>query len=270
MNSREALLHVKNIVESYGDEKVKQSFYLEFNRRLLVLKHVEEICNKGGLVVDLGASPFILSAALRLMGYEVIAYDYDPQYYLHIAKAVDVNVFKCDLERDSLNTPKESVDCTVFSEVIEHLNPYYIGHTLDSVNHALKVGGKLILTTPNIASLFRRIKLLVGRQPQYKYHIHEYTKREIENLLIEHGFKILQSYYTEINDLAFLDATPEEYLNIKNYWDMTKIVIKRPTSTNILRFVAYPIVKIMPSLRMHIVVISEKREASFAKEFERW
>ena len=42
MEAREALLRIKDVIEHYGDEKVKHSFYLEFNRRLLVLRLIEE------------------------------------------------------------------------------------------------------------------------------------------------------------------------------------------------------------------------------------
>lgn len=138
MKAKEALLNIKDVVKSYGDEKVRHSFYLEFNRRLLVLQLTQEYCQKGGTVVDLGASPFIISCALKLMGYEVIACDYDPWQYLNIAEAFNVEVFKCDLERDSLNIPSGSADCVVLSEVMEHLNPYYISHLLAEVNRILK------------------------------------------------------------------------------------------------------------------------------------
>ncbi|MEM3680059.1 MAG: class I SAM-dependent methyltransferase [Metallosphaera sp.] len=270
MKAKEALLGIKGVIESYGDEKVRRSFYFEFNRRLLVLQLIQECCQEGSIVVDLGASPFIISCALKLMGYEVIAYDYDPRQYLSIAEAFNIKVFKCDLERDSLNMPSESVDCVVLSEVIEHLNPYYVSHVLAEVNRVLKYGGTFIITTPNIASLFRRIKLLLGKQPQYRYHVHEYTKSEVEKLLIEHGLKILKSYYTEVNDLSFINASLEEYLNLSSYWKMLKMTIKRPTRLNILRVIVYPIVKFVPSLRMLIVVVSKKEIVSGIKKVERW
>ncbi|MEM1510758.1 MAG: class I SAM-dependent methyltransferase [Sulfolobales archaeon] len=270
MKAKEALLNIRDIIESYGDERVRRSFSLEFHRRLLVLQLIQEYCREGGIVVDLGASPFIISCALKLMGYEVVACDYDPQQYSSIAEAFNVKVFKCDLERDSLDMPSESTDCAILSEVIEHLNPYYVSRLLAEVNRILKYGGTFILTTPNIASLFRRIKLLLGKQPQYRYHVHEYTKSEVEKLLIEHGLKILKSYYTEVNDLTFIDAAPEEYLNLRSYWGMLKITIKRPTCLNILRTTVYPIVKFVPSLRMHIVVVSKKEIVSGIKKIERW
>jgi len=47
----------------------------------------------------------------------------------------------------------------------------------------LKMRGYLILTTPNIASLFRRLKLLLGKQPIYRHHVREYTMEEVLELI---------------------------------------------------------------------------------------
>jgi len=66
-----------------------------------------------------------------------------------------------------------------------HLHYYYVSLVLSRINRALKPGGALILTTPNIASLFRRLRLLLGIQPIYHYHVREYTMRKVVSLLRE-------------------------------------------------------------------------------------
>jgi len=134
-----------------------------------------------------------------------------------------VKVIKADLERDKLDLADNSVDCAVFTEVLEHLNPYYVSHAMSEINKVLKLGGKLILTTPNIASLFRRLRLLLGIQPQYVTHVHEYTKKEVEELLKKHGFRVIKSLYSEINDLTLVNAEPGEHMKIEDQ------VVPRPT-----------------------------------------
>jgi 2-polyprenyl-3-methyl-5-hydroxy-6-metoxy-1,4-benzoquinol methylase len=166
MNAEEALLSVKEVVERFGDSKAVHSYYLEFGRRLEVLKLVEEYCRKGSTVLDLGAQPFIVSCALRKMGYNVIAFDVDPEPYMRIAKACNVDVVKCDLERDELGI--NNAGCAVFTEVLEHLHYYYAPLVMSKISRSLKHGGILILTTPNITSLFRRLRLLLGIQPTYQ------------------------------------------------------------------------------------------------------
>jgi SAM-dependent methyltransferase len=194
MDSREALLSVKEIVERFGDSRAVHSYYLEFGRRLEVLKLIEEYCGQSSTVLDLGAQPFIISCALRKMGYNVVAFDIDPEPYMRIAKACDVNVVRCDLERDKLGV--DNADCAVFTEVLEHLHYYYVPLVLSKINRALKLGGVLVLTTPNIASLFRRLRLLLGKQPIYHYHVREYTMKEVVSLLREAGFEVIKAYYS--------------------------------------------------------------------------
>ena len=269
-NSKKALLEIEKIVQSIQDAKALASYYLEFWRRVIVLELIKEVCPKGSVVADLGAQPFIVSCALKLMGYEVIAYDYDPDPYLDIAKAFGVKVVKCDLERDSLGMEDGSVDCAILSEVIEHINPYFVNYTLSEVNRILKVGGKLIITTPNIASLFRRLKLLIGKTPIYRLHVREYTKYEVEGLLRDHGFRICESFYSEVNDLHFVEANPHDYLMIDGYRDLIRILLKRPSRTNLLRTIAFPLVKAVPALRMTIVVVAEKAEHLKPRSIERW
>jgi len=268
MNAREALLSVKEIVERFGDSRAVHSYYFEFGRRLEVLKLVEEHCKQGSTILDLGAQPFIISCALRKMGYNVLAFDVDPGPYMRIAKARGVNVVRCDLERDELNV--SNADCAVFTEVLEHLHYYYVPLALSKINRALKHGGVLILTTPNIASLFRRLRLLLGVQPIYHYHVREYTMREVVSLLREAGFEVIKAYYSIVNDLTYVDSDPEEHLRISSFKDLVRIVLKKPTKLNILRLSAYPIVKIKPSLRQLIVVVAIKAQELAMQMLERW
>jgi 2-polyprenyl-3-methyl-5-hydroxy-6-metoxy-1,4-benzoquinol methylase len=107
------------------------------------------------------------------MGYNIIAFDVDPEPYMRIAKACSIDVVKCDLERDELDI--SNADCAVFTEVLEHLHYYYATLVLSRISRALKHGGILILTTPNIASLFRRLRLLFGIQLTYQYYARETT-----------------------------------------------------------------------------------------------
>jgi 2-polyprenyl-3-methyl-5-hydroxy-6-metoxy-1,4-benzoquinol methylase len=136
----------------------------------------------------------------------------------------------------------------VFTEVLEHLQYYYVPLVLSKIDRALKPGGVVTLTTPNIASLFRRLRLMLGIQPIYHYHVREYTMKEVVSLLREARFEITKAYYSVVNDLTFINVDPEEHLRISSFKDMMSIVLKKPTKLNILRLLAYPIVKIRPSL----------------------
>ncbi|MEM4553782.1 MAG: class I SAM-dependent methyltransferase [Ignisphaera sp.] len=265
-----ALLGLEQLVRSLNNARVLHSFYLEFGRRLYTLKLVLKFCPPGSEVVDLGASPFIVSCALARLGYRVTTVDYDPAEYSTIASACGLKTVRADLERDKLDLADGSMDCAVFTEVLEHLNPHHVEHTMSEVSRFLKPGGKLILTTPNIASLFRRLRLLLGVQPQYVTHVHEYTKKEVVELLERYGFRVLEARYSEVNDLTFVDAGPGEYLKLKSYLDLLKLAVRRPTKLNMLRALAYPLVKAVPSLIMLIVVVAKSAGCIEPQKLVRW
>jgi len=94
--------------------------------------------------------------------------------------------------------------------------------------------------------------------------------KKVISLLREAGFEVVKAYYLIVNDLTFIDADPEEYLRISSFKDMMSIVLKKPTRLNILRLLAHPIVKIRPSLRQLIVVISMKAREPAMQTRERW
>jgi 2-polyprenyl-3-methyl-5-hydroxy-6-metoxy-1,4-benzoquinol methylase len=104
---------------------------------------------------------------------------------MRISGVCNVNVVRRGLERDELSV--NNVDCVVFIEFLEHLHYYYMPLVLGKIIMALKPGGVLILTTPSIVSLFKRLRLLLGVQPIYQYHVREYTMREVARCLEKQG-----------------------------------------------------------------------------------
>jgi hypothetical protein len=115
----------------------------------------------------------------------------------------------------------------VFTEVIEHLHYYYVPHVLSEINESLKPGGYPILTTPNIASLFRRLRLTLGKQPTYRYHIRECTMPEVLAMLKEADFKPVEYYYSAVDDLTYVNAEPEDYKRLRGYADLLKLTVKK-------------------------------------------
>lgn len=91
-------------------------------------------------------------------------------------------------------------DVIVAGEIIEHI--YDTDLFLKKIYLKLKKGGKLIITTPNVASLPRRILLLLGKNPMLENrfiigesvgHIRYFTFSDMQRLLTDNSFKILES-----------------------------------------------------------------------------
>jgi SAM-dependent methyltransferase len=106
------------------------------------------------------------------------------------------------------------MDVVLCGEVIEHMSrdPMYL---LAEVNRVLKPGGLLIITTPNITSLWSLERLLMGHWP-YLYPVYnpsgstdrhnvEYSPRELRTLLQAAGFSVrLETHNTWTTPTPFV------------------------------------------------------------------
>ncbi|NRB70557.1 MAG: class I SAM-dependent methyltransferase [Xanthomonadales bacterium] len=166
----------------------------------LVLKTLPKQCH----VLDVGAAPFVTSAALQTLGFKVEAIDLEPDRFASVIAALRLKAHGCDIEKEALPLADQSVDAVLFNELFEHLriNPIF---TLSEVFRVLKPGGHLLLSTPNLRS-FRGIRNLIlhdqghavsaGVYRQYAKlqslghmgHVREYTRRETVSFLKQIGF----------------------------------------------------------------------------------
>ncbi len=114
----------------------------------------------------------------------------------------------CDLNRDPIPWEEATFDAVVCNEVIEHLVD--TDRLLEELFRVIKPGGRLILSTPNLASLLNRIFILFGLQPlgselslrrsnfgnpfrqplRPSGHLRHYTLRALREQLVERGFQI--------------------------------------------------------------------------------
>ena len=145
-------------------------------------------------VLDLGCYTGVVLDELKKKGHEVIGAELS-EYGINECKRKEIPVLKYDLNVYPYPFKSESYDVIICAEVIEHLIvPDLI---LNEIRRILKKDGILILTTPNLAALTRRIKLLLGRNPNIDVslenssgHVRYYTFSSIIGLLNKYKFKI--------------------------------------------------------------------------------
>lgn len=115
-------------------------------------------------------------------------------------KEAGVTVIEHDIEsRFPFET--DTFDLVVSNAVIEHLHGSH-HHFLTECARVLKPGGFFILTTPNLASLFRRIRFIFGKSSNgdlksfffagkdFTGHTREFTVEECEKMLLWSGFTV--------------------------------------------------------------------------------
>lgn len=109
---------------------------------------------RGRRAVDFPAGNGVTSEALKKFGSDVVAVDLFPELF----RAADVRVERGDL---SLTFPfaDDGFDFAICQEGIEHVGNQ--DHVLREFSRVLKVGGTLVLTTPNYSNLKSKISYLL-------------------------------------------------------------------------------------------------------------
>ncbi|MEB2309153.1 MAG: class I SAM-dependent methyltransferase [Candidatus Brocadiaceae bacterium] len=93
----------------------------------------------------------------------------------------NITLHSVNIEKALLPFCNESVDIIIANQVLEHTKEiFWIFHEITRI---LRVGGKIIIGVPNLASLHNRVLLALGKQPSSlktaSAHIRGFTKKDI-------------------------------------------------------------------------------------------
>jgi 2-polyprenyl-3-methyl-5-hydroxy-6-metoxy-1,4-benzoquinol methylase len=174
--------------------------YVEFNDRPLGgHRMLLGLVPAGGRVLDVGCSGGYLAERLVAAGATVTGIELDP-VAAERARGVCERVLVGDVERIELPFEPESFDAVVCADLIEHLRDP--AAFLARVRPLLRPGGRLALTTPNVANWTIRLQLLFGR---WRYtergildrtHTHLFTRRTLIECLEGSGFEVQRVDFT--------------------------------------------------------------------------
>lgn len=157
-------------------------------------------------VLDVSAGWAVPSRCLQRNGYDVHLTD-SPMIAGEEVCAFNERLFPLthinDLERDALPFEPGSFDVVLWLATIEHLqnSPRRV---LEWIRSILKPGGVVIIDTPNVLELRKRLMLLLGWSimPSMKFlydgarhsdHHFEYTQQDLEYVLGRAGFEVVSS-----------------------------------------------------------------------------
>lgn len=112
-----------------------------------------------------------------------------------------LQAFNLDLESDPIPAADAQYDLVLCCEVLEHLDvdPMFM---LAEINRTMKIGGRLLLTTPNVTSSRNVSKILNGYAPHFYMQYHkdrspyrhniEYAPDQVSGLIEAAGYRIDQ------------------------------------------------------------------------------
>ncbi|MBA4386888.1 MAG: hypothetical protein C0404_02840 [Verrucomicrobia bacterium] len=173
---------IKRIVRKKTGESLLwwEGDYLDFHARRYAdtLSLLGEGRNRR--MLDIGSYPGHLAFLAQELGYEVFAltglneHSNSLKIVTDRFKALSIPVMFADIEKDQFMFPEGFFDVVLAAEVIEHMafNPFRL---LKESFRVLKPGGRIIISTPNIARLENALKLFAGRSfhPDLHGNFHE-------------------------------------------------------------------------------------------------
>ncbi|MCT7584807.1 class I SAM-dependent methyltransferase [Aliarcobacter butzleri] len=178
-----------------------------------------ENINKDSVILDVGGVPPLLMEYLYVNGYKNLCVaDPNPEPFIEYFDYRNIKYYKTNVLDNVSEELLNRFDVVCLNEVVEHI----AGNLLKAIENAikcLKVGGILIVTTPNIRSIWGIVALLkyesglatkiipskhsVVREQyerassDYGYfgHIREYTPKEVIDLFESFGLKFYKKKF---------------------------------------------------------------------------
>jgi len=284
MKTQEEVLK-QRIVEQY--EVVSSQFgiaqgilFRDFVKHLevskILLNNLEKM-DENAVVLDIAAGFAVPSRVLTAVGYKnVIGTDSfltaNKDTLLRSRRAINMVEVR-NFELQPLPFKNEAIDIVCFLATIEHLHnsPKRI---LAEIFRVLKVGGVVIVDTPNILELRKRLMLLFGKsiapdirfvyQAEYNSgHHREYTLDEVQSVLRWSGFEIVDARVLDcLSPLSLVKRIPlrqrepgkGEIAQMTNF----ELGFHPFRIYDWLRLIPGVILKIMPQLRDTLLVVGRK------------
>src|SRR5687767_3927863 len=180
--------------------------YLECSicRLVRFQRALREALPSGGAVLDFGSYFGNFGLVCRAMGFKVDAIDSYREYgaamtpFVELQQEAGIRVHDFAAGDVTSQVEAGSFDAVICAGVIEHI-PHTPRQLLSTLGTLLKPGGWLILDTPNLAYLYKRLTLLGGNsifapveqqfftELPFEGHHREYTVAEIQWMLQASG-----------------------------------------------------------------------------------
>jgi SAM-dependent methyltransferase len=213
--------HFERILEEIGaaQNPYVQSHLLRYRHTLAALERW--LPNQRDAALEIGTSWLFAILLKAEFGFSTVdVTDRDPGTDAKIVTATfpsagALRAFNLDLESDPIPAADAQYDLVLCCEVLEHLDvdPMFM---LAEINRTMKLGGRLLLTTPNVTSARNVLKILNGYAPHfymqyrkdrspYRHNI-EYAPDQVSGLIEAAGYRIDQLWTLDTFEAPVLEA----------------------------------------------------------------
>jgi 2-polyprenyl-3-methyl-5-hydroxy-6-metoxy-1,4-benzoquinol methylase len=191
-------------------------------------------------VLDLGCATGYFAKLLTQRECDVVGIDLNPSS-VEAARAYCTRAIVADLDTIPLSTLVDpaSFDVIVCGDVLEHLR--YPTRLLEDARSALRDGGALIASIPNVAHGAVRLSLLGGSFDYQELgilddtHLRFFTAKTVDELFLCAGYRVEQIERTVLPLFAESDLVPR--LDRENYADDVIATIRQDPECETLQFV---------------------------------
>jgi 2-polyprenyl-3-methyl-5-hydroxy-6-metoxy-1,4-benzoquinol methylase len=171
-------------------------------------------------VLDIGCYEGHLARMLKNRNCEVTGVEKLPKA-AEKARAHCSQVITVDIEKEEIDLPANSFDVIILADILSFfVNPDSV---LSKLRPALKENGRLILSNGNVANIYIRLNLLLGKFDYQEKgilehsHVKLYTHKNLKALLARNKFEIVQTAITPIPLLLVFPALKDNFLFLKFY-----------------------------------------------------
>jgi O-antigen biosynthesis protein len=150
-------------------------------------------------VLDVGCATGYLASRLQERGATVVGLELDERAAAEARRFCEA-VHVGDVETMALPLEPASFDAIVCGDLVEHLRDP--GAFLARLRPYLRPGGRLVLSTPNVANWAMRLGLLFGRFRYTEWgildrtHTHLFTRKTLQECLEAAGYRLSAFDYT--------------------------------------------------------------------------
>lgn len=164
----------------------------------------------GERVLDVGCGSGVFSHAMSERGANVLGIDANQEAIAYANETFQTNLseFKLGL-LDELDLEPDSFDRATCLEVVEHVYEHQALKLLTDIRRILRVGGELLLTTPNYRGLWPVVEWAVDHfsslaRMDADQHITHFDRKQLCRMVVDAGFTVekVRTYSTVAPFLA--------------------------------------------------------------------